>query len=448
MIRLYVIYYILVSILSYFFPLKKSKLYYSGKNLLSPSFRIKNRDRENIFSIFKITASTIKAYFSNRIYFHERNKYSNNLIYDGKLKNPKMRIDYVRYHSGNDVKGVLAKDTIIGYLGINTLIGDSFQIMLLTLCLFPAYLLLVKKRGVIALAIKQSLEIHRLLKFCQKNTIKTIYFFCIYQNDSNITALLLQKFKISVIKIASEVPLVFWNKIIICDCLCICNAYQYDEIKYFNQSMFFRNTAFWGPESMLHIMSKYIDTNSQSTPNVIGFYSTGGWIRELEGEMDQGVNMIKNEHIVKKYIAAYLKHNTKKLKLIIFLHPNEKNKKYEVDVKKHYNIYFSNINYSYNKPTENTANSFEKTNLAIAFNSTIIYERLYFGFKCLLMPLHIENFPLENSTLKNICAFNKEEFFNKLEKNLNYTEEEYFKINKLENYTYHFSQQSKDDVIN
>ncbi|MFM7106086.1 MAG: hypothetical protein ACKOW8_11240, partial [Flavobacteriales bacterium] len=77
---------------------------------------------------------------------------------------------------------------------------------------------------------------------------------------------------------------------------------------------------------------------------------------------------------------------------------------------------------------------FDKVNVAIASYSTIIYERLYCGMKILISGRSKLGFPLENSKLNNICFLEQQDFDKKLDEALNQTEEDFFRLNKLEAY--------------
>jgi hypothetical protein len=50
-----------------------------------------------------------------------------------------------------------------------------------------------------------------------------------------------------------------------------------------------------------------------------------------------------------------------------------------------------------------TSGSFEQVDIAMAAFSTILYERMFCGFKTLIGNYGFESFPMKSSSLRNIC---------------------------------------------
>ncbi len=440
-IRIKVVVFFMYSLACYFlFPNATSKFYFSGKSLLGKSFRIPRKDDQSLFFFLVVLK---KIFFisksQNQLEFFENSNDAHSIIFDADIHAVNTRLSYIQHFTQITPKGLLAKEHLSA-LKVHKaqLIGDFLQVCFLWPWLFVLAVIKKNKRAIMAQIILESIECVRLLSFCRKNTIQKIFYFSIYDKDSNITALLLQKQGIYVYKIPSEVPLGIWNQTIITDTLCICNAYQYDELKVFKKSLFYHNIEKWGPELMLQHAHIYVHNKVQTPKNTIGFYSTASWVRELQGHIDQGVQMEKNEHLVKQFLSEYLTLHPD-ITLYLFLHPKEK--KYEMSTltQNHYAKYFDMQKVTIANLQHPTASLFSMIDLAVAFNSTIIFERLYFGFKCLMLPLFNPNFPLKNTSMENICAINKEDFFHKLDKNLAYSTQEYFDQNMLQNYPYYAS---------
>ncbi len=241
---------------------------------------------------------------------------------------------------------------------------------------------------------------------------------------------------IEIVKIPSEVPLALWNKKIVASTLVVCNAYQYEEIEAYKESMIFKKTEFWGPELILEVKDYYKNlekANDLSPEFGIGFYSTGGWLRKLLGHIDQGFSIEEKELKVKLALKDYaIKSN---IKLGIFLHPREKKKEFIEKTISHYKEIFEGVNYSF-MPFDIPNNKlFNKVDLAVAFSSTIMFERLYCGYKCMFVPFGMEGFPLSNSPLKNVCIDSEKEFESKLSWLSKLSVEEYFSNNNLEVYS-------------
>ena len=63
--------------------------------------------------------------------------------------------------------------------------------------------------------------------------------------------------------------------------------------------------------------------------------------------------------------------------------------------------------------------------------SSVIYERLYFGFKCLMMPFGEEGLAIPGKAMANICAINKDDFFAKIDEYKTLSTREYFKTTSI-----------------
>ncbi|MES2513955.1 MAG: hypothetical protein V4580_07405 [Bacteroidota bacterium] len=349
-------------------------------------------------------------------------------IYDNSRSGFLQRAEYVSYFSGEQVNGGIYK----GELAFCSSILDSVVVFVCALLFMPLlfiHSLFKLDKAPYATLFKEILETINLVKICRKNNINTIFWFSIYEKDSNLGTLILQNYGIQINKIPSEVPLAIWNKIIIADKLCVCMGYQFDEIEFYKDSIFVNEFDLWGPERVLDNIGKY----SVAVPvhkHTIGFYSTGAWIRKLENHADQGLDMVAMEESVKQTVKKFCIKNTA-YKFIVFLHPRERSPKYLERTLKKYQDDFSGVDYEILDASLNSSNSFECVDLAVAFQSTIVYERLYYGFKTLLMPIGSKSFPVEKSTIENICAFNEETLFEKITTNSGLTNTEFFKKNRI-----------------
>jgi hypothetical protein len=141
--------------------------------------------------------------------------------------------------------------------------------------------------------------------------------------------------------------------------------------------------------------------------------------------------MVKNEKLLLEYLKEYLAAHPH-IKLILYPHPKEKRNVNET--KQHYRELLKGLTFEFADFNDLSAATFFNAELAVAFNSTLVHERIYFGFKTLILPLDHPGFPIEGSSFRNICAYSKEELFLKIDKTLLQTEDEFFEINNLQNY--------------
>lgn len=406
-------------------------LYLSGVNLSRRSFRLYQKDYKNPIIVLKAYFRCIKKVINTKKLTLEISG-SGEFIYDLNPDSKQIRADYIKHFTGKTVTNYISKEFLIS----ETDIFDKLIIFVLySLLVIPFFIftLVSKNKGPLSLLFAEVIENAVLLRRAKKNKLSHCYFFSIYEKDANLTALLLMDAGVKVIKIPSEVPFYFHNTIILCDKLIICNAYQFEEAKHYSESILCKETEMWGPERAMDYYENYKSNNYKIQSGVIAFYSTASWVREKEGHLDQGTEMVKNEQLLLGYLKKYLTER-KHLKLIVYAHPKEKTEKYVMETKAYYKEILDGIDFSFAEFSLLSSASFYNAELAVAFNSTLIYERLYFGFKTLILPLNHPGFPLKNSSLNNICAYSEEELFLKMDKSLQQSEDEFFEANGLSNY--------------
>lgn len=81
-----------------------------------------------------------------------------------------------------------------------------------------------------------------------------------------------------------------------------------------------------------------------------------------------------------------------------------------------------------------TTDDFENVELALVAASTLIYERLYCGFKILIGMLPENKIFHEESSLNNICFHNRTELEELCEKYLDSSVDDFFEKNQLQGF--------------
>lgn len=403
--------------------------YLAGKCLFSLSFRYSEQDKKS-FSFF--LKCFLKAVLLKKISPKAFKMYSpgDRFFYDVAAKSENQRTTYLNYFLKGNINGGVWKEHLLGYFSFLGKIAQLLFLSALFLMLLPIALF-NKLPASLGLIFNEYIEAANLIKALKQNKVKTLYYFCIYEKDSNVAALALQTAGIAVVKIASEVPLFFWNKIIIADTLIICDSNQLDEVQLYKDTIRIKGTEFWGPERCVEYIDRYKEKSVREKANnkTIGFYSTASYIRNMEGHISQK-DMLEQENTLKSLLAGYLQKNTS-VKLIIFLHPKEKGIKYADTVQDHYLKYFKGLNYTLESSAEPSSYHFEMAELGVSFYSTIIYERLFFGFKCLLFTAPEAAFPIQGTPLSKICANNVASLSDQIDLFLKLTAAEYFSLAEL-----------------
>lgn len=356
-------------------------------------------------------------------------------VLDSSFNGMEDRVKYLKFYNVSPAY-FFSRGDLSGNMGF---LSGVFGFTILTSLLFFFWpVSFLKNRTNYALLFRESIEWMNIISYCKRNNIRAIYMFSIYEKDSNLLAFLLMKKGITVNKITSEVPVSFANKIILTDNLFLCFNYQMEEVKMLSETLFYKKIATWMPEMQLNYLDLYDKKKIRLPANVIGFYSGACWLRKkLDHTILETIGSYDAEEKVLKDLLEYVQKKSN-LRLMIFLHPIEKRNKSNLDDAMKY--YSAIINEDLKSKVEFHPSdspgvfAFDKINIGVSLFSTIMFERLSLGFKCILNPVDKPDFPIANSPFRNICAYSKSELFEKLDKNINLSMEEYLRENNIKNY--------------
>ncbi|MES2131548.1 MAG: hypothetical protein V4506_04305 [Bacteroidota bacterium] len=351
-------------------------------------------------------------------------------IFDSDLNNVPLRENYITRLSGEAPKLVIAREELKKSVTVFCSLLNLFFFLISLPCVFLISVFSKNKLRA-PLHILNLIEALHLLTILKKNRINKLHFFNIYEHDANLLAYSISKSGIYVNKIPSEVPLSFWNKIIVADSLSFCFRYQHDEYKEYKSTMFVKETNDWVPEISYNLEPFYRSTFPKIAEKTIGFYSSGMWLRKKLGRIETGNKDYENELNLLEVLLNFVKErNAYTLK--VFLHPLEK--KHLQQTKEYYNtistsIVLADVNIA-------NAEQFYNADVAVTLVSTLAYERLFWGFKTIVYPVAYSNFPIKESSFRNVCALSETELKEKIHIALEQTTEDFFKNNNIENYRY------------
>jgi hypothetical protein len=328
---------------------------------------------------------------------HELTESNNNssIVYDLSDVSKKERIHYLRFYGiENELVFVTSHELIyfssFGHKVWFLLVTFPIQIQLLILGLFK------KDISGLSFVLKNILITSNFLRLCKRQKIKDVYMFGIYDTNSAFLSYSLMKNHSYVHQITSEVPIYKWNKIIVTNELILCSEYQFAEIEAFKKTVVYDSCKLFGPELYYKVADLYQLPAVKN--NKVAFYSTGGWVRNKLGNIDQGVDIESFEEKILKDIDDCLS-EYKELELIIYPHPREKvyfDHSIEL-LHQHYLKFLPNCKFTVKTENILTDEFFNECYLAICFISTVMFERVHSKRQSVLMYQNEKEFPLKNN---------------------------------------------------
>lgn len=268
-----------------------------------------------------------------------------------------------------------------------------------------------QNRSLLPLAL---MEAHQLLHFVKQHEIKHVYDFAPYLVDANWFTHLLTHHGVRVTRIPSSGPIKTHNRYTLGNTMVLSTPYQEEEAEVFSSTLRVNDFAKWIPEHALNYLDLDLYLSSPPAPPAksIGFYSHAGWVRQTEGHTDDALRIPEAEVQILKDLREFLRSNPEHT-LTIFLHPRERKPELADATKAFYSEHLQGVPFSFSPAETSSARSFHTVDIGVAAFSTILYERLFCGYKTLIGNYFMEDFPLKGSTLEGVC-FSSDESMSKL----------------------------------
>ena len=240
---------------------------------------------------------------------------------------------------------------------------------------------------------------------------------------------------IKVVKSPSPGALETHYKHLLTHTICASNPYHIEELQRNKETMLFEKLEKWRPQMSHLYKEEYFQNRSATLPKTIAFYSHGEWLRRELGHSDVGRGTLETEN----FILEILNHEYSSLKdfeLVIYPHPLERRVENFEKTKAYYAGKLKARKFRFVDEKVRTADDFQNVNVALVAASTLIYERLYCGFKILIGMLTENKIFHQESELNNICFHSAQEFEELMSKHLHQSNEEFFKETGLGGYHY------------
>lgn len=264
--------------------------------------------------------------------------------------------------------------------------------------------------------------------------IKTVYDYAPYHIESNWLYLLLKDLVDDYCKLPSPGPLKTHNAITLCDTLITSSGYHNEEIESL-PSVRYRRKLRWVPEQAYDYIERYLSPSpiEEPLPKTLGFYSHASWLRKAQRHRDNGLNILFAEETLLDFLKTFLHHH-REYQLTIFLHPREKVSEIINEAQRYYQERLNSDHLQFAAADISTAHSFETVDIAFAAFSTILYERLFCGYKTLIGKMGIRDFPVEGSSLHHISFSDEQKMTTLIEQSEQQSRNDFFNEYDLWNY--------------
>jgi hypothetical protein len=394
-----------------------------------PSYRLKESDQQDILIGFRAFSRTIRRIFKKPSGLKKLDDNGNSVIVSGGIAVNDI-INYITRSGKASVHTYIERDTMS--LSAGSKLGLLFALFAFGLRQSIKSISSPYRRN-IALSITEVVEIAFLINFLRKHNIKIVYDFLPYEVDSNFMYLLLKEEGIHVIKVPSSGPLATHHKILISDDVVFSTPYHYEEFQKFKNTFRIKHQLLWPPERAHQYYAKYSQNKPIPLRKTLGFYSHGEWLRKEEKHSAYGGRIGDAEETILKFMGRFVIENPD-FTITIFPHPRENRKDVVARRDEFYTRIIGHDNYNISPFTGGTSQNFDKCDIALAAFSTILYERLFCGYKTLIGNMYIYEFPMNKSALNNVCFKSYEEMSSMIKRFAENDEQYYFESTQLSTY--------------
>jgi hypothetical protein len=269
----------------------------------------------------------------------------------------------------------------------------------------------------------------------RRGKVRKVYFTGPYDPEANYFSVSLMRAGIEVCLVVSGTPLSRFLDTMVADELLLTNPYQEEELHRFRETIKVTKHSVHPPLTYLSFIHEYKLKERQSPPCTIGIYTSGIWKRKEKGIFFDSQVEAK-EKVIFSAVDEFLSGN-KEVNVTVYLHPVEK--KEEADYRKavdHYLGWIGNrARFGFAPAAHRTDHHYHSTDLAVIPVSNTISERLFCGYKVLIVPYGGE-FPFPGSSLYPVSASTKEEIVQKVKELLGIGTADYFARFGLDKYRY------------
>ncbi len=398
------------------------------------SYRLNQSEAKDPLIGLKVLFRTLKKILAGGRCYKIVDSTSQTAILESGFVFEELETKYVTQLSGHTPGYFISKEDLPRKLkGMGGMISFlTFGLTKALACFFSS-----KNRGSKAMHITFIAENAGLKSVLDELGLTHVYDFAPYLIDSNFAYHFCKSEDLIYSKLPSPGPLSTHHHILFCDDLILSSPYQFEELATL-PNVVFSTQQKWIPEYGFTYIDQYKDDQTEAPAQTIGYYSHGGWLRQSEGHADDGLNIPQAEDQLLKDLGFFLK-SEPQFKLLIFPHPREKKEAVWRKTQAHYQQYFKELpNVEIVQQGVQTSKAFHQVDIAVAAFSTILYERLFCGYKTFIGNYGMDHFPMSNSSLSSICFRDQDQLATHLLKASAISRKEFFEVFGLQ--PYHFSE--------
>lgn len=374
----------------------------AGKCLLeNMSYRLDSSAANDRLVGFKETFRILKRMNSMGDCAHAVKSFSksNTAVLSGAFSNENLIIEYVSKSTNTTPDYFISRDLLGGKFANKNqglLRWFLFALVISLKCFFST------KRANQALIIREVAELAWLLNFLKKNEISHLYNFFPYEKDANLISLGCRTQGIRTTLIPSSGPLKLHNHTMIADEVVFVTPYHFEEYNAgLKDTIICEKILKWIPEKAYSYIDRYAGKSFEEKKFVLGYYSHGSWLRNAQGHAADGLNLFESEERVLRDLKKFLEEDPR-FSLVVFTHPRERISSIISETERYYAERLPQNQFTLANSKTKTAEAFETIDIAVAAYSSIVYERLFCGFKMIIGTEGIDGFPLKNSSLEKI----------------------------------------------
>jgi hypothetical protein len=399
-----------------------------------PSLRFPASAANDSLLVLKCWLKTLRATmnFSGSVHYEYKDGKKGAAVFDHKSAVREIRVSNLRANAGFAPQFTIARHDLR-----SKSFTRFFEFLLLSVFMLPWALVRgssSRNRVNTALLWLEMAEAHALLQWLSRHDIRELYFYSPFEKDANALYLLIKELNIEVYKIPSPNLLSIHNKILLSDVLVLSSPYQQDEMDVFHATIRAGRVLHWKPEQFDGYAHIYHSETPQPKPGTLGYYSHASWVRHADDDTNTGIGDHESEVLLKKIMGSYLSLR-QDLKVTVFLHPREKKHRNFTEVVSHYDRVFGTGRYEFAPLASPGSHLFYTVDVGVGAISTILFERLFLGYKTIFFPAAMTAFPLPDSKIKMICPTSEAAFHKALDLALSLPSESYFAQTGLGQYT-------------